>query len=160
MNYEEFKENLFNSEVEFFSIQHVIHSDDELLHPLVRKIAENIWWFGFMPPGQVFQVLTDSEVFQIKLMFSRLNPDKFDPEDETIIYDLRHASFNLATLVQVMMFGEGDASTKTDANEIRHYMHILENFVKVETVSRKGIGVALRQNYSFFDIDKPIYLKG
>ena len=160
MDYEDFKEKLFNSEVEFFSSQHVIQSDEELLHPLVRKIAGYVWWLGFVPPGQVFQILTDSEVLQIKLMFNKLNLDEYDPEDEVSVYNLKHASFNLTTLVQVMMFGEGDVSTKKDVNEIRHYLNILENLVRVEIVSRKGIGVALRQNYSFFDIDKPIYLKG
>lgn len=158
MQYEEFKQQLFESQIEIFSIEHVVFSENEMLHPLVRKIAENIWWFGFMPAGQVFSVLTDNEIAYLRMLFARLEPHRFNEKDEVAVYDLQHATFNLATLVQVFLFGEGDVSAKSDATEIRHYMHILENFVKVETVARQGVGIALRENYSFFDIDKPIYL--
>ena len=160
MDYEEFKERMQETPVEMFSIAHVVHSDSQMLHPLVRKIAENIWYFGYYPPGAIFSILTDYEINELRVMFKALDKENFDSEDELSVFALKHATFNLATLVQVLLVGEGDVTAKKNVEEIRHYMSILENLVKVETTFRKGIGIALRHNYSFLDINKPIFSTG
>jgi hypothetical protein len=164
MQYEDFKNNLLNENMRYFSCGLVIHSEVNMLLPIVKRIAAIVHRYGFCPPGDVFNLVKDVDIILLDYLlneFMRYNSPDYQPEEFTphLRYRINSVTFSVVSLIQVLLSGEGDVEIRKDKEEIILFAAILSNLLKIETLHRKGFGLALRKNYSLLCIDKPLFLQ-
>lgn len=156
MQYEEFIENIMSSEQKIFHPGLVYKSDK--VPEIIRKIAGKVYFSRFITPGMIFEELTDSEIDQLSKMTDLFFTKVTEETSEEFIEVLNHNTFCLVTLIQILLTGEGDSEIRKDKEELFTLIAILSNLLKVEKAHRMTKGIAIRNNYSLFVIDKPIFL--
>jgi len=158
MQYEDFKSNLLNTELTAF--RPGLAWKSPLLYSVIKKIAGIVYRYGFIAPGDIFEQLNTDEVLQLHFILKSIGEIGNKHIDDLSSSEIRKINidmFNITTLVQVFLAGEGVVEICRDSLEMQLYMNILLNFVLTELSHRQRLGTAIRKNYSFIEIEKPIY---
>lgn len=156
MNYEQFIESLNESEEKIFHCGLVYKSNSVPM--IVRKIAGMVYFNEIMPAGIIFESLNLQELEQLANMTGLFFNQK-EPENEIENEILVKNTFNLVTLVQVFLAGEGDLEIRNDREELFHLIAILANLTHVEMAAKNGLIIPMRKNYSFNNIDRTLFMK-
>lgn len=156
MQFEDFKEKLFNTEVKTFHCR--LAYESELLRTPIRKIAGYVYTHTFAPVGEIMKRISDRDlnelISMVDLYSSPINSEMSESDCEI----MNNNTFNLLTLVQIFLAGEGDVELKKQEEDVRQCIKILDNLLKIEKAHRIGLGIAIRENYSFICIDKIIFV--
>lgn len=156
MQYQDFKTKIITSDFNYFNLDKVIEkSTDEL----TVRCAKLIKKYSFLPPGMLVEYLDDMDVLATDMKFFNVSKDPHRLEGEEL-QKYNTDLFELRTLAQVFKAGEGCVEIVHNLRQSKFLVQCLEMFIKSEKLSRSGFGRAYRENYSFFCLDKPIFLGG
>ena len=128
----------------------------EELPSYVIKAAQHLKSNSYLPAGEFFCKLDDVEVYELSNAFDNIRSKNYrqftisDSQQET---DLK----TIALLCFLLAAGEGEVGLNPDL--LPSLMTNLEVLTIVENLHRKQTVEVFHQNYSLFDVSKPIAKK-
>lgn len=129
-------------------------SADSTVFYITRKVAKTILNQGYYSVGNFFNDLSDSDFSNLIELIRSVQSVDF--KNFTITHEEQYnMTIQYGLLCGVLSTGEG-VMTALNAESIENSMKIFSVLCFVEMHRRKGNVKTFRENYSLWDIDKPI----
>ena len=124
-------------------------SEDTSLPSFIRMLSSDmIKNNGYISVGKFFESLSDYEIAYLLEDLEEMNK----LTEETI--EGSHAGMNLTLLTMMLMQADGTFDINEDS--IQKNLDVVSGFILVESLARKGLVKAFRENYSLSEIDLKI----
>lgn len=124
-------------------------SEDTSLPSFIRMLSSDmINNNGYISVGKFFESLSDYEINYLLEDLEEMN----NLTEETI--EGSNAGMNLTLLTMMLMQADGTFDINEDS--IQKNLDVVSGFILVESLARKGLVKAFRENYSLSEIDLKI----
>lgn len=143
-----------DEQVFLLDLDRILKSEE--LPGYVIKAAQHLKSNSYLPAGEFFCKLDDVEVYELSNAFDNIrskNYRQFTISDSQQATDLK----TIALLCFLLATGEGEVGLNPDL--LPSLMTNLEVLTIVENLHRKQTVEVFHQNYSLFDVSKPIAKK-